>query len=66
MTPDTLSIETRMLFLARRNIGHPVAAPAIRDALQELCRSENAAVATEAGRLFGALERRRLGCGDSA
>lgn len=66
MTHETFIIETRMLFLARRNIGHPVAAPTIREALQELCQSHNAAVACEAGRLFGALERRRIGCGDSA
>lgn len=58
-----LIAETRALFLARRNIDHPVAASAFRLALPVLCRSSNAAIATEAGRLFGALERRRLGDG---
>lgn len=64
MTPDRdLLAETRVLFLARRNIDHPVAASAFRLALPLLCKSSNAAVACEAGRLFGALERRRLGDG---
>ena len=63
---DVLIIETRALFLARRNVGHPVAADALRKALPELCQSTNAAVATEAGRMFGALERRRLGDGDAS
>lgn len=62
----TLIPETRVLFLARRNIDHPVAAPPLRKALPMLCRSSNAAIACEAGRLFGALERRRVGDGDSA
>lgn len=64
MTPDLdLLAETRVLFLARRNIEHPVAASAFRLALPMLCKSSNAAIATEAGRLFGALERRRVGDG---
>lgn len=63
---DTLLAETRVLFLARRNIDHPVAASAFRLALPMLCKSQNAAIATEAGRLFGALERRRVGDGDAA
>ena len=62
----SLIAETRVLFLARRNLDHPVAAPAFREALPMLCRSRNAAIATEARRLFGRLERRRLGCGDAA
>ena len=67
MTPDhDLIRETQALFLARLNASHPVAAEALRPDIRALCRSSNAAVATEAGRLFGALERRRLGDGDSA
>lgn len=67
MTPDRdLIAETRVLFLARRNIEHPVAASDFRLALPLLCQSRNAAIATEAGRLFGALERRRQGDGDAA
>lgn len=63
---SALIAETRVLFLARRNVDHPVAAPPLREALPMLCRSRNAAIATEAGRLFARLERRRLGCGDAA
>lgn len=63
---DALIQETQVLFLARLNAGHPVAAEALRQDIRKLCRSDNAAIATEAGRLFGALERRRLGCGDAA
>jgi len=63
---DVLIQETQTLFLARLNAGHPVAAEALRPDIRRLCRSGNAAIATEAGRLFGALERRRLGCGDAA
>ena len=66
MTPDDLVTQTHALFLARRNISHPVATQPLRELLPTLCRSRNAAIATEAGRLFGALERRRMGCGDSA
>lgn len=66
MTTDTLITETQTLFLARLNASHPVAAEALRPDIRALCRSHNAAIATEAGRLFGALERRRLGCGDAA
>lgn len=62
----TLTAETRVLFPARRNIDHPVAAPRLREALPMLCRSSNAAIATEAGRLFARLERRRVGDGDAA
>lgn len=61
--PDTLIAETRALFLARRNIDHPVATKPMRELLPTLCRSANPAIATEAGRLFGALERRRVGDG---
>lgn len=60
---DTLIAETHALFLARRNIDHPVATAPLRELLPTLCRSSNAAVACEAGRLFGALERRRVGDG---
>lgn len=64
MTPDhDLIRETQALFLARLNASHPVAAEALRPDIRALCRSSNAAVATEAGRLFGALERRRMGDG---
>ncbi|HQS14979.1 hypothetical protein [Reyranella sp.] len=67
MTPDRdLIAETQTLFLARLNASHPVAAEALRPDIRRLCRSKNAAIACEAGRMFGALERRRLGCGDSA
>ncbi len=67
MTPDhDLIRETQALFLARSNASHPVAAEALRPDIRALCRSSNAAVATEAGRLFGALERRRLGDGGDA
>ena len=65
MTTDALIAETQTLFLARLNASHPVAADALRPDIRALCRSDNAAIATEAGRLFGALERRRVGCGDS-
>lgn len=41
----------------------PVADEALRPDIRRLCRSRNAAIATEAGRLFGALERRRMGDG---
>lgn len=60
---ETLTAETRVLFLARRSVDCPVATPRLREALPLLCRSSNAAVATEAGRLFGVLERRRIGDG---
>lgn len=63
---DALIQETQALFLARLNASHPIAAEALRPDIRRLCRSRNAAIATEAGRMFGALERRRLGCGDSA
>lgn len=66
MTPDTLVIETRALFLARRNVDYVIAESPLREALPVLCRSSNAAVATEAGRIFAVLERRRMGCGDVA
>lgn len=48
MTTDTLIAETRALFLARRNIDHPVATWPLRELLPTLCRSSNAAVACEA------------------
>lgn len=63
---DALIQETQALFLARLNAGHPVSAEALRPDIRSLCRSRNAAIATEAGRLFGALERRRMGDGDAA
>ncbi len=64
MTDATaLTAQTRVLFLARRNIDHPVAAPPLREALPMLCRSSNAAIACEAGRLFARLEGRRMGDG---
>lgn len=63
---DVLIQETQTLFLARLNAGHPVAAEALRPDIRALCRSKNVAIATEAARMFGALERRRLGCGDAA
>jgi len=67
MTPDRdLLAKTQTLFLARLNASHPVAAEALRPDIRALCRSRNAAIATEAGRLFGALERRRVGDGDGA
>jgi len=66
MVAPTLLAETRVLFLARRSVDHPVAAPGLRKALPMLCQSSNAAVATEAGRLFARLERRRVGDGDAA
>lgn len=66
MTTDTLITETQVLFRARRNIDHPVAAEALRPDVRALCRSRNAAIACEAGRMFGALERRRVGDGGDA
>jgi hypothetical protein len=66
MTPAELVTQTHALFLARRNISHPVATQPLRELLPALCQSSNAAVACEAGRLFGALERRRVGDGDAA
>ncbi len=66
MATDTLIMETRALFLARQIVRHEASTDEMRKALPTLCQSDNAAIATEAGRLFGALERRRLGCGDAA
>ncbi|MGQ3297707.1 hypothetical protein [Reyranella sp.] len=66
MTTDAFLTETQTLFTARLNASHPIAAEALRPDIRRLCRSRNAAIATEAGRLFGALERRRLGDGDAA
>lgn len=63
---DVLIQETQALFLARLNASHPVAAEALRPDIRALCRSRNAAIACEAGRLFGAMERQRLGDGDAA
>lgn len=63
---DVLIQETQTLFLARLNASHPVAAEALRSDIRALCRSRNAAIACEAGRMFGALERRRQGDGDAA
>jgi len=63
---DVLIQETQVLFLARLNAGHPVAAEALRPDIRRLCRSKNAAIACEAGRMFGALERRRVGDGGDA
>jgi len=63
---DALIQETQALFLARLNASHPVAAEALRPEIRALCRSRNAAIACEAGRLFGMLERRRVGDGDAA
>ena len=63
MTTDTLLLETRALFMARHVVRNPIAAEPLREALPTLCQPSNAAVATEAGRMFGALERRRLGDG---
>lgn len=66
MTPTDLTQQTQALFLFRRHIATPEGASALQLGLPALCQSSNAAVACEAGRLFGALERRRLGDGDSA
>ncbi|KAF0102187.1 MAG: hypothetical protein FD144_2622 [Rhodospirillaceae bacterium] len=63
MTTDTFLMETRALFMARQIVRHQVATDELRKALPTLCRSDNPAIATEAGRLFGALERRRMGDG---
>ncbi len=66
MTTTDLTHQTRALFLFRQHIATPEVATALRLGLPALCQSDNAAIATEAGRLFGALERRRLGDGDAA
>lgn len=66
MTDEVLTTDTRTLFLARLNASHPVAAEALRPDIRRLCRSRNAAIACEAGRLFGMMERRRVGDGDAA
>lgn len=62
MTTAELTTATAALFLMRKHIATPEAAVVIRMGLPFLCRSSNAAVATEARRLVAVLERRRLGC----
>lgn len=66
MTPADLITQTHALFMFRQHIDRPEVATALRLGLPALCQSTNAAVAVEAGRLFGALERRRLGDGGDA
>lgn len=66
MTSADLIRQTHALFMFRQHIDQPEVATALRLGLPTLCRSDNPAIATEAGRLFGALERRRVGDGDAA
>lgn len=63
MTPEH---EAEVLTIARRNRHDPEIQALLVPFLPLLCRSSNRFTAREAGRLFLAADRRRLGDGDAA